>query len=74
MNWISIKDKLPEIEKYVLVCYKNNVFQGYLDEWEHDNCWYIFSGSFTLDEVDYNIKLDEVTHWMPLPEPPEELK
>mgnify|MGYP006921365312 CR=1 FL=1 len=65
MNWISVKDKLPEIMEDVLIrvkclsyynveqgCYKGN------DEWI--NCWYSRR----------NKNLYPVSHWMPLPDSP----
>ena len=60
--WISVKDQLPERFKPVLICREKNgkpyVEQGYKDvcEW-----WKV-----------YGTRTKQVTHWMPLPEPPEE--
>jgi len=64
MKWISVKDKLPDVDIYVLgyniswgetqvVCRKSHSLQGY--------CF--------LDSDDYNVN---ITHWMPLPKPPKE--
>ena len=55
-GWISIKDRLPEAGSYVLV---------YLDfgyGYSITTNSYIKSGFVTCEK--------EVTHWMPLPEPP----
>lgn len=57
MKWISVKDKLPEFEAEVIVYVKN---QG------------IFFGAYA-DKVwwrTYTKISGQVTHWMPLPEPP----
>lgn len=60
--WISVKDQLPERFKPVLICREKNgkpyVEQGYKDvgEW-----WKV-----------YGTRTKHITHWMPLPEPPEE--
>lgn len=63
MKWVSVKERLPDNEQWVL-CFMENeefgkfrVFQwSYIDwQWNDGNEWY--------DEED-------VTHWMPLPEPP----
>lgn len=60
--WISVKDQLPERFKPVLICREKNgkpyVEQGYKDvcEW-----WKV-----------YGTRTKQVTHWMQLPEPPEE--
>ena len=57
-KWISVKDRMPETYDDVLILDAfNNMFTGYYEhqEW-HDN---------------YGCAADDVTHWMPLPEPPE---
>ena len=62
-EWISVKDRLPENDQWVLCFMKDKsfgtfrVFQwNYIDwQWNDGNEWF--------DEKD-------VTHWMPLPEPP----
>lgn len=60
-EWISVKDQLPERFKPVLVCREKNgspyVEQGHKDvgEW-----WKV-----------YGTRTKHITHWMPLPEPPE---
>ncbi|MCI6163423.1 MAG: DUF551 domain-containing protein [Dialister sp.] len=76
MNWISVNDRLPEDEGYYLV-------RVYYSDIEH--CafevygWY--KGSFIywaggmelpvgINTHGENIPM-KVTHWMPLPEPPE---
>lgn len=61
-DWISVKERLPERFEPVLVCREKNgspyVEQGHKDvgEW-----WKV-----------YGTRTKQVTHWMPLPEPPEE--
>ena len=58
-EWISVKDKLPTSDRNVLVFVRGYVeigwYDGYHDEWR--------TGIVTLDNC-------EVTHWMPLPQPP----
>lgn len=104
-QWISVKDKLPETEKHVLVSIKtsygkrfttvaahvghherNSESDGWSleyeldwDEYDEENdwywvpeCWYECNfiddnPNFIIDPID-----GEVTHWMPLPEPPKE--
>ena len=71
-EWISVKDKLPELVHEVdrygpvwstphVLCYVQDIFVvGYFDhQVEH---WY----NSCPDEL-----LLDVTHWMPLPEPPD---
>jgi hypothetical protein len=67
MRWISVKDRLPEHETDVDIFIKigvrraNVLFTNYEEDphfyWEEHDCIY---------------ELDEVTHWMPLPELPKE--
>lgn len=61
MNWISVKDRLPENSKltYVL-CFDNDsgVWLGYYE----DGFW----------PTDEGCIRGVVTHWMPLPEPPKD--
>ena len=60
MGWISVKDRKPKIYQNVLVCVKGEVHEGLLGKmfWSVPNC-----------ESYCN---NDVTHWMPLPEPPNE--
>lgn len=58
MNWISVKDRLPERDVRVLGIDRLKVIEIVsLDE----------DGFFMTDEC----FLKRITHWMPLPEPPE---
>ena len=86
-KWISVDDRLPEPEQDVILCTSEietygrhsekkkiyrNIFMGYFDgdEWLTSYCYgceYIFR----MNEK-YPNETIEVTHWMPLPEPPEE--
>ena len=57
MKWVRVDDRLPDIDGYVLCNYKGNLsFVGILIEDE-----FMCNGEFT-----------PATHWMPLPNPPEE--
>lgn len=55
-KWISVKESLPEKHRRVLGVYCMGVFEMYYD----GKYW-------RIDEMSF----DTVTHWMPLPEPPE---
>lgn len=64
-KWISVKDRLPDTFVSVLVHMPGEkplpaVHEGYL---RPDGKWY---------SAFYEREPDEVTHWLPLPEPPEE--
>ena len=65
MKWISVTDNLPRINDVVLVYDKHieDVTTGYISEFIGDRCvWIIDCGEIS----------DEVTNWMPFPEPPNE--
>ena len=65
-EWISVRDRLPEQLKEVLVC-----FDGY-GEKSVSTATYrnYFYGKEWLSNM-MSLSVDSVTHWMPLPEPPE---
>lgn len=75
VKWISVKERLPENDygkhlkerPHYLVCLANGLMMvatfGFK---EHE--WWIDSHSCVLSKERYR----EVTHWMPLPEPPKE--
>lgn len=104
MEWINVKDRLPECEKEVLIwCNRNDyrfvcpaiyedgtmLTQDSTWNWYEIDCYGTYSEDnddyfvpqgwwenrqFTPDDV-YNNPVDcEVTHWMPMPEPPKEEK
>lgn len=59
MEWIPVKERLPDFYQQVIV----HGGIGYLNR---DGVWY------TITAIDYPGKPIqwEVTHWIPLPEPP----
>lgn len=85
-EWISVKDRLPEDDDEVLMFTEEvetygrhkekrkiyrNMYRGYYDGWE----WYT-SYCYGCERIkDVNEKYPdehvEITHWMPLPDPPE---
>ena len=65
MKWISVKDRLPDREVFVLAYSKREeyvimYYTGYY--WE----------GWELSDSDSIQILHDITHWMPLPEPPNE--
>ena len=64
-EWISVKDRLPENYKNVLCVSK------FLDirDITVAHCWESYQKeSFWMDT--HSFPLTDITHWMPLPEPP----
>lgn len=96
MEWISVKDKLPELNAKVL-CYqqvqysaisdqtwdsrvligymfeiKQGEMSGYINEHKvgDEKCWLGNGGLFWA--FPYICHQNNVTYWMPLPEPPKD--
>lgn len=67
--WISVNDKLPPDNEFVLVYVYGQIkvyFYAVSDDGqERCHWWEDEGGSFHSDIAD-----DDVTHWMPLPQPP----
>ena len=65
-RWISVKDKLPEIGKSVLIYYpKWDGDEIQVAKLEDDGMMFDICGEF-------NVGTGVITHWMPLPEPPKD--
>ena len=62
-QWISVKERLPEENTYVLCSYKR------FGEWLVHEGSYDEKGRFTLSVIDAKVR-----YWMPLPPAPEEDK
>ena len=75
MNWVRIKDRLPELDQWVLAYGNKNDFTYtisvvqyiYIDSID-EYFWNMLSSGCGCCDVD----LTGVTHWMPLPESPED--
>ena len=71
MEWISVNDRLPNLWQWVLIVYKTSTNQclkieiAYLGNFFGYRSWYPSEHSYKT--------VKGVTHWMPLPKPPEEL-
>ena len=65
-EWISVKDRLPETGERVLT----------FDKWGHirDRELFMFKSGFICFRPDGLVPVKDITHWMPLPEPPKEDK
>ena len=64
-EWISVKDRLPEVSGYVVCIAKRNPFSRFMPMAARieKNGW--------VNPITEQY-ISEVTHWMPLPEPPKE--
>jgi hypothetical protein len=61
-NWIPVSERLPDENQVVLCMRRNGSY--WVAQWTYiDWMWY--------DENEWRTE-KEVTHWMPLPEPPKE--
>lgn len=64
-EWISVTERLPDKGEIVLACGKRHATSG------------MFQGALRNNPKLWNWKgntLKEVTHWMPLPQPPKEVE
>lgn len=59
-NWISVNDDFPESHQWVIV---------YNPHRRENKIYMDYFRNISTHEHRWNIK-DNVTHWMPLPEPP----
>lgn len=67
MNWISVKERLPKVNKDVLL------FSPFYLDYKYFIGKLLKDGAFVCEEAERDIFFgkEKVTHWMPLPEPPE---
>ena len=74
-KWIPVAERLPDnIANKVIVCCKNGyVGFGHYEKFRGNEVWYNLENDRPF--TDWNLddcETYEVTHWMPLPEPPKE--
>ena len=58
MNWISVNDRMPGHRAMYITCDELNIVEATMFDGNEDAVWNTVAGT-------------KVTHWMPLPEPPE---
>ena len=66
-GWVSVKDRLPEDETIVIIIVKYEVGWYRAFAWHDAYGWHSSAEEFNVEDSDY------VTHWMSLPELPEEV-
>ena len=73
-KWISIKDKLPDEQQNVLVTSGNEPYIAKLDRFDpsylNELTWYIQGAPWRGGNWGTSLDKSNVTHWMPLPNPP----
>ena len=64
-QWISVKERLPEIGRSILI---------YYPKWDGDEIQVAKLDDDMLFDIcgEFDVRLGVVTHWMPLPEPPKD--
>ena len=68
MEWISVKDELPNYRENVIVFTENHIDVGHLARGRYGS---LRREGASVDVWKDNEVLRDVTHWMPLPEEPE---
>ena len=72
-EWIRVGDRLPKsiINKAIVYCKNGYIGYGHYEDYKGEKIWYnLESGEpFSAWDID-DCNSYEVTHWMPLPDPP----
>jgi hypothetical protein len=69
-GWISVKDQLPSPFARVLLTDKTITFVGFLQKAESSKIWWVSNASADGEAPAPYLTYIQPTHWMPLPEPP----
>lgn len=70
-KWVSVKDLMPEKYRPVIVHVRHT--EKYREGTSAEDSWHIVEEDTWLGdrwEINADSDIHEVTHWMPLPEPP----
>ena len=74
-KWISVEDRLPKdiANKVIVRCKNGYIGLGHYEDFQGDKDWYNLESGKPFWEWDLDGCVSyEVTHWMPLPQPPME--
>lgn len=63
-EWVSVEERLPRLRENVLVCAYWHEHWGVYMGWNSGHGWSVSCGLGQRSDV-------QVSHWMPLPEPPD---
>lgn len=69
-GWVSVNDRLPDPDIDVLL----NVYCNWSGDYYQVIAWRTKMGDWDSNDDGFNQNDDYIAHWMPLPEPPEEVK
>ncbi len=73
MDWISVKDRMPEDQGQSILVY--GILEHHQDHDIHIARFFIGvneeQGNNQFWEYGWSYDISDVTHWMPLPQPPE---
>ena len=69
-EWISVKKAMPKHRESVLITDGETIVTASLD-CDMPRVWWDAIGIYAHD-YEFEFELEDVTHWMPLPEPPKE--
>jgi hypothetical protein len=67
-EWVSVEDRLPENNVIVMVSCEHGVTMATLQKFENGN--YLWWAVINIGTYEDSTNADYVTHWMPLPTPP----
>jgi hypothetical protein len=67
VQWISVKDRLPEEYQIILVWDGKKVYPTYLSDWENEE-----KTSPVFSDIKNDLRISNITHWMRLPEAPKD--
>ena len=74
-RWISVEDRLPTsiVNKVIVRCKCGYVGFGHYEKYHGKEVWYNLESQKPFTDWDIeDCETYEITHWMPLPEPPRE--